>query len=240
MPAPSFTLVRPLREPPPHARVAVAPPRPCASDRTRPRQAEASSARRSACATAVRTPYDCAGRRSATRRCRRSSCSAASPPTATSRRSRAFPEPGWWDAQVGAGRPIDPARHHVVAIDWVGADGSIDVPIDTSDQADAVITDARAPRHHAARGVRRVLVRRDGRLAARGPAPSPARPPDRDLRHEPTASVRGRLPRDPARGGRLGLPPIADRPRWRWPASSGCSAIARRRSSGGDSSPRPS
>lgn len=55
-------------------------------------------------------------------------------------RSLAFPEPGWWDAQVGTGRAVDPARHHVVAIDWVGADGSIDVPIDTSDQADAVIT----------------------------------------------------------------------------------------------------
>lgn len=51
-----------------------------------------------------------------------------------------FPEPGWWDVQVGADRPIDPAEHHVVAIDWVGADGSIDLPLDTSDQADAVIT----------------------------------------------------------------------------------------------------
>jgi homoserine O-acetyltransferase len=54
--------------------------------------------------------------------------------------SEEFPEPGWWDAQVGAGRPIDPSLHHVVAIDWVGADGSVDLPLDTSDQADAVIT----------------------------------------------------------------------------------------------------
>jgi len=51
-----------------------------------------------------------------------------------------FPEPGWWDAQVGPGRPVDPSVHHVVAIDWVGADGSLDLPLDTSDQADAVIT----------------------------------------------------------------------------------------------------
>ena len=54
--------------------------------------------------------------------------------------SEEFPEPGWWDAQVGPGRPIDPALHHVVAIDWVGADGSLDLPLDTADQADAVIT----------------------------------------------------------------------------------------------------
>ena len=39
---------------------------------------------------------------------------------------------GWWEAQVGAGRAIDPARHHVLAIDWLGADGVLDVPIDPS------------------------------------------------------------------------------------------------------------
>lgn len=54
--------------------------------------------------------------------------------------SREYPEPGWWDQQVGPGRPVDPAVHHVVAIDWVGADGSLDLPLDTSDQADAVVT----------------------------------------------------------------------------------------------------
>lgn len=52
----------------------------------------------------------------------------------------ADPSPGWWDAQVGPGRPLDPRRHQVVAIDWVGADGDVDAPIDTADQADALIT----------------------------------------------------------------------------------------------------
>jgi len=54
--------------------------------------------------------------------------------------SNEFPEPGWWDAHVGPDRPVDPSVHHVVGIDWVGADGSLDLPLDTSDQADAVIT----------------------------------------------------------------------------------------------------
>ena len=139
MPAPSFTLVRPFREPPPHARSAVAPPVPCAST-------DAAQARRGELSTTlglrhggphpVRLRWETLGDPSL-------------PPVVVLggisadrhvARSGAFPEPGWWDAQVGAGRPIDPAHHHVVAIDWVGADGSIDVPIDTSDQADAVIT----------------------------------------------------------------------------------------------------
>ncbi|HVF35095.1 MAG TPA: homoserine O-succinyltransferase [Candidatus Saccharimonadia bacterium] len=46
--------------------------------------------------------------------------------------------PGWWDAQVSHGGAIDPARHAVLAIDWLGADGSLDFPIDTVDQALAV------------------------------------------------------------------------------------------------------
>lgn len=47
-------------------------------------------------------------------------------------------EPGWWDAQVGPGRAIDTTRVRVLAIDWVGADGSLDAPIDSADQADAL------------------------------------------------------------------------------------------------------
>ncbi|MEG3191359.1 homoserine O-succinyltransferase MetX [Lysobacter sp. D1-1-M9] len=47
-------------------------------------------------------------------------------------------EPGWWDAQVGAGRAIDPARHCVLGFDWLGADGCLDVAIDPADQADAL------------------------------------------------------------------------------------------------------
>lgn len=46
--------------------------------------------------------------------------------------------PGWWEAQVGAGLALDPRRVQVISIDWIGSDGSIDAPIDTADQADAI------------------------------------------------------------------------------------------------------
>jgi len=52
--------------------------------------------------------------------------------------SGAFPEAGWWDAQIGRGRPLDPRRHRILAIDWLGADGTLDAPIDPADQADAI------------------------------------------------------------------------------------------------------
>lgn len=52
--------------------------------------------------------------------------------------SARFAEPGWWQAQCGAGRPLDTARHRVLAIDWLGADGSLDACIDPADQADAI------------------------------------------------------------------------------------------------------
>jgi homoserine O-acetyltransferase len=45
---------------------------------------------------------------------------------------------GWWDAQVGPGRALDTGRVRVLAIDWVGADGTLDAPLDTADQADAI------------------------------------------------------------------------------------------------------
>lgn len=57
------------------------------------------------------------------------------------RRAAALPGdelPGWWEAQVGAGRALDPRRVQVIGIDWLGADGSLDAPIDTADQADAI------------------------------------------------------------------------------------------------------
>lgn len=47
-------------------------------------------------------------------------------------------EAGWWECQVGAGRALDPSRLHIIGIDWVGADGDLDAPIDTIDQAEAV------------------------------------------------------------------------------------------------------
>lgn len=46
--------------------------------------------------------------------------------------------PGWWPAQVGPGRAIDTTRRRVLALDWLGADGSLDAPIDPADQADAL------------------------------------------------------------------------------------------------------
>jgi len=52
--------------------------------------------------------------------------------------SEAFGDAGWWEAQVGAGRALDPAQHRIVAFDWLGADGSLDAVIDPADQADAI------------------------------------------------------------------------------------------------------
>lgn len=45
---------------------------------------------------------------------------------------------GWWQAQVGPGRALDGERFRVLCIDWLGADGTLDAPIDTADQADAL------------------------------------------------------------------------------------------------------
>jgi homoserine O-acetyltransferase len=52
--------------------------------------------------------------------------------------SEAFPEIGWWEVQVGAGRALDPTRHRLVAFDWLGSDGALDAVIDPADQADAI------------------------------------------------------------------------------------------------------
>src|SRR5690554_2047593 len=49
-----------------------------------------------------------------------------------------FPEPGWAGDLVRAGRTLDPAQVRVLGFDYVGADGRLDAPIDTTDQADAV------------------------------------------------------------------------------------------------------
>lgn len=45
---------------------------------------------------------------------------------------------GWWQAQVGPGRSFDLARCRVLSFDWVGRDGTLDAPISTHDQADAL------------------------------------------------------------------------------------------------------
>jgi homoserine O-acetyltransferase len=52
--------------------------------------------------------------------------------------SAAFADAGWWEAQVGIGRALDPTRHCLVALDWLGSDGNLDAVIDPADQADAV------------------------------------------------------------------------------------------------------
>ncbi|KQY51021.1 homoserine O-succinyltransferase [Lysobacter sp. Root494] len=52
--------------------------------------------------------------------------------------SEAFAEPGWWEAQSGVGRALDPSQHCIVGFDWLGGDGTLDVVIDPADQADAV------------------------------------------------------------------------------------------------------
>ncbi|WP_425457827.1 homoserine O-succinyltransferase MetX [Arenimonas fontis] len=48
------------------------------------------------------------------------------------------PSPGWWQAQVGPGKAVDTLRWRVLSLDWLGADGALDVPLDSADQADAV------------------------------------------------------------------------------------------------------
>lgn len=45
---------------------------------------------------------------------------------------------GWAEDLVGAGRTLDPAHCRILAFDYIGADGSLDAPIDTVDQADAI------------------------------------------------------------------------------------------------------
>ncbi|HEV2606957.1 MAG TPA: homoserine O-succinyltransferase, partial [Xanthomonadaceae bacterium] len=60
---------------------------------------------------------------------------------AADRNAAAFAEeaaPGWWEAQVGSRRALDPNHLQVLSIDWIGSDGTLDAPIDTADQADAI------------------------------------------------------------------------------------------------------
>ncbi|MGY0558796.1 homoserine O-succinyltransferase MetX [Lysobacter sp. A421] len=52
--------------------------------------------------------------------------------------SAAFGNAGWWDAQCGSGRALDPGHHAILSLDWVGSDGALDAPIDPADQADVI------------------------------------------------------------------------------------------------------
>lgn len=53
--------------------------------------------------------------------------------------SAEFPEKGWANELIGAGRTLDPARRRILAFDFIGADGTLDAPIDPADQADAIV-----------------------------------------------------------------------------------------------------
>ncbi len=50
----------------------------------------------------------------------------------------AFGEKGWAEGLVGCGRALDPERRRLLGFDFIGADGDLDAPIDTADQADAI------------------------------------------------------------------------------------------------------
>ncbi len=52
--------------------------------------------------------------------------------------SAEFSEKGWANELVGEGRALDPAKRRILAFDFVGADGTLDAPIDPADQADAL------------------------------------------------------------------------------------------------------
>ena len=52
--------------------------------------------------------------------------------------SDVFAESGWLNDLVGADRALDPAQRQLLAFDFIGADGRLDAPIDTADQADAI------------------------------------------------------------------------------------------------------
>ncbi len=49
-----------------------------------------------------------------------------------------FGEKGWLEGLVGAGRALDPQRRRLLCFDFIGADGELNAPIDTADQADAI------------------------------------------------------------------------------------------------------
>ena len=53
--------------------------------------------------------------------------------------SETFPENGWANALAQSGRALDPAQVRLLAIDYLGADGKLDVPLETADQADAIV-----------------------------------------------------------------------------------------------------
>lgn len=49
-----------------------------------------------------------------------------------------FQDKGWAEGLLDAGRALEPARRRILSFDFLGADGLLDAPIDTADQADAI------------------------------------------------------------------------------------------------------
>ncbi len=50
------------------------------------------------------------------------------------------PKAGWWEAQAGPGRPLDPGRFRLLSIDWVhGERDGAPLAITPSDQSDALV-----------------------------------------------------------------------------------------------------
>lgn len=45
---------------------------------------------------------------------------------------------GWWQSLADQGGALDPGKFRILSFDWVGAEGDIDAPIDSADQADAI------------------------------------------------------------------------------------------------------
>jgi homoserine O-acetyltransferase len=45
---------------------------------------------------------------------------------------------GWWQDQLQPGAALDARRFRIFSCDWIGADGELDLPLDTADQADAI------------------------------------------------------------------------------------------------------
>ena len=52
--------------------------------------------------------------------------------------SALWPEAGWAQSLVAPGRTLDPDNWQLLSIDYIGADGELDLAIDTADQAQAI------------------------------------------------------------------------------------------------------
>ena len=131
--------------------------------------------------------------------------------------------PGWAEGLLGAGRALDPSRLRILAFDYVGADGSLDAPIDTADQADAVALLLDALGIDALAGFVGYSYGAMVGPAVRGAACVAAAQAGGDQRRASPASVCGGVARAAAQGGGAGPAAVRRRSRGcRWRASSRC------------------